>query len=247
MVFWVKFVEFLQDVRERVAGIHLSSNGLGTTQHPTGFIGVIRQPLRKTLLQQVFWNLECNLIRHIFIVKAIKNGTLSIPWAKPGGASVSLTSTSVKPRSGSASQNAVPGHLNQESPSDQQVSLNREFKMTYSTDLRRRVIARVRSGDGKSAACRLFGISRSTLHSWLNRADLSPSQNGFRHRKLNRKDFERHVADHPDALQRERAAHFKVSTSSIRHALKRMGATRKKNRPVTSKEIPQAGSSTCRT
>jgi len=100
--------------------------------------------------------------------------------------------------------------------------------MTYSTDLRRRVIARVRSGDGKSAACRLFGISRSTLHSWLNRADLSPSQNGFRHRKLNRKDFERHVADHPDALQRERAAHFKVSANSIRHALKRMGATRKK-------------------
>ena len=164
----------------------------------------------------------------LIIVKAIKNGTLSIPWAKPGGASVSLTSTSVKPRSGSASQNAVPGHLNQESPSDQQVSLNREFKMTYSTDLRRRVIARVRSGDGKSAACRLFGISRSTLHSWLNRADLSPSQNGFRHRKLNRKDFERYVADYPDALQRERAAHFKVSTSSMRHALKRMGATRKK-------------------
>ena len=52
------------------------------------------------------------------IVKSIKNGTLSIPWAKPGGALVRLTSTSVKPRSGSASQNAVPGHLNQESPSD---------------------------------------------------------------------------------------------------------------------------------
>ena len=141
----------------------------------------------------------------------------------------------------------MPGHLNQESPSDQQVSLNREFKMTYSTDFRRRVIARVRSGDSKSAACRLFGISRSTLHSWLNRADLSPSQNGFRHRKLNRKDFERHVADHPDALQRERAAHFKVSVGSIRHALGRMGATRKKNRPATAKGNPQAGSSTSRT
>jgi len=100
--------------------------------------------------------------------------------------------------------------------------------MTYSTDFRRRVIARVQSGDSKSAACRLFGISRSTLHSWLNRADLSPSQGGFRHRKLDRRDFERHVAEHPDALQRERAAHFRVSTSSIRHALKRMGATRKK-------------------
>ena len=109
--------------------------------------------------------------------------------------------------------------------------------MTYSTDLRRRVIARVRSGDSKSAACRLFGISRSTLHSWLNRADLSPSQNGFRHRKLNRKDFERHVADHPDALQRERAAHFKVSANSIRHALKRMGATRKKTDPLPRKRF----------
>ena len=54
-------------------------------------------------------------------------------------------------------------------------SLNRELEMTYSTDFRRRVIARVQSGDSKSAACRLFGISRSTLHSWLNRADLSPS------------------------------------------------------------------------
>ena len=99
-------------------------------------------------------------------------------------------------------------------------SLNRELEMTYSTGFRRRVIARVQSGDSKSAAYRLFGISRSTLHSWLNRADLSPSQGGFRHRKLDRRDFERHVAEHPDALQRERAAHFRVSTSSIRHALK---------------------------
>ena len=58
------------------------------------------------------------VVSGVIIVKSIKNGTLSIPWAKPGGALVRLTSTSVKPRSGSASQNAVPGHLNQESPSD---------------------------------------------------------------------------------------------------------------------------------
>ena len=44
-------------------------------------------------------------------------------------------------------------------------SLNRELEMTYSTGFRRRVIARVQSGDSKSAACHLFGISRSTLHS----------------------------------------------------------------------------------
>jgi len=117
------------------------------------------------------------------IVKVIKNGTLSIPWAKPGGASVSLTSTSVKPRSGSASQNAVPGHLNQESPSDQQVSLNREFKMTYSTDFHRRVIARVRSGDGKNAVCRLFGISRSTVDPIGNRTTCATLGRHDQHRK----------------------------------------------------------------
>ena len=76
--------------------------------------------------------------------------------------------------------------------------------MTHSTDFRRRVIARMQSGNSKSTVCRLFGISRPTPHSWLNRADLSPSQNGFRRRKPNRKDLERRVADHPDALQREK-------------------------------------------
>ncbi len=85
--------------------------------------------------------------------------------------------------------------------------------MSYSIDFRRRVIARVQSGNSKSAVCRMFGISRSTLHSWQNRADLSPRHNGLRNRKLNRKDFEQHVIDYPDALQRERAAHFKVSVS----------------------------------
>jgi len=85
-------------------------------------------------------------------------------------------------------------------------SFNREFKMTYSTDFRRRVIARVQSGNSKSAVCLMFGISRSTLHSWQNRADLSPRHNGLRNRKLNRRDFEQHVMDYPDALQRERAA-----------------------------------------
>ena len=63
--------------------------------------------------------------------------------------------------------------------------------MTYSTDFRRRVIARVQSGDSKRAACRLFGISRSTLHSWLGRPDLSPSQGGPRRRKLDRHAFGR--------------------------------------------------------
>ena len=109
--------------------------------------------------------------------------------------------------------------------------------MTYSTDFRRRVIARVQSGDSKSAACRLFGIRRSTLHSWLGRPDLSPSQGGPRRRKLARHAFGRHVSEHPDALQRERAAHFKVSVGSIRHALGRMGAPRKKTDPLPRKGI----------
>ena len=93
----------------------------------------------------------------------------------------------------------------------------------------------------------LFGISRSTLYSWLDRPSLPPSQGGPRRRKLDRQAFERHVAEHPDALQRERAAHFKVSAVSVRHAPARMGATRKKSSPATQKGTPRAGSSTSRT
>ena len=59
----------------------------------------------------------------------------------------------------------------------------------------------------------------------------------FRRRKLDRHAFGRHVSEHPDALQRERAAHFKVSVGSIRHALGRMGATRKKTDPLPRKGI----------
>jgi hypothetical protein len=37
--------------------------------------------------------LLCGGVVHYIIVKSINNGTLSIPWAKPGGALVRLTST----------------------------------------------------------------------------------------------------------------------------------------------------------
>ena len=48
-------------------------------------------------------------MRH-FIVKSIKNGTLSRPWRKPGETSVSPASTPSSPCCGSAPQDGVPGH-----------------------------------------------------------------------------------------------------------------------------------------
>lgn len=39
----------------------------------------------------------------------------------------------------------------------------------YSEDLRERVLSAVKKGMGKSEACRLFGISRNTLHKWQKR------------------------------------------------------------------------------
>ena len=68
--------------------------------------------------------------------------------------------------------------------------------MSYSIDFRRRPYA-IRQ---QSAVCRMFGIS-AQHNSWQNRADTA--HNGLRNRKLNRKDFEQHVIDYPDALQRE--------------------------------------------
>jgi hypothetical protein len=51
-----------------------------------------------------------------------------------------------------------------------------------------------------------------------------------RQRKLDKEALRAHVRDNPDAILRERAAHFGVRVSSMGWALQRMKLTRKKRR-----------------
>ena len=46
--------------------------------------------------------------------------------------------------------------------------------MSYSLDLRERVVAFVREGGGKAGAARRFSVSRKTVYNWLSREPLAP-------------------------------------------------------------------------
>lgn len=103
--------------------------------------------------------------------------------------------------------------------------------MTYSVDLRRKVVAFVRDGGSQREAARHYDISLWCVRDWLARKDLQPQQQGVpRQRKLDKEAVRAHVRDHPDAILRERAAHFGVHVSSMGWALRQLKLTRKKRR-----------------
>jgi transposase len=105
------------------------------------------------------------------------------------------------------------------------------FFMTYSVDLRSRVVAFVRGGGSKAeAARRKYDVSRVAVYDWLKRDDLSPQQRGIpRKRKMDRAALAADVACHPDHLLKERAARFNMHISSIAYQLQQLKLPRKKN------------------
>ena len=99
--------------------------------------------------------------------------------------------------------------------------------MTYSLDLRERAISFVKQGGSKSEAARVFGIKRQTLYNWLEAKDLAPKRCGSRRRKLDKAALAAHVRAYPDAILRERAAHFGVRINSIWVALGKLNISKK--------------------
>jgi transposase len=99
--------------------------------------------------------------------------------------------------------------------------------MSYSVDLRERVVGYVRGGGSPTKAAELFRVGRTTLYRWLGSVDLRPRPAKERKRKLDKAALAAHVRDYPDALLRERAAHFGVHINAIWTALKKLKATKK--------------------
>jgi transposase len=99
--------------------------------------------------------------------------------------------------------------------------------MSYSVDLRERVVNYVRNGGSPTEASRLFEVGRATLYRWLGAPDLHPKPAKERQRKLDKVALAAHVRDFPDALLRDRAAHFGVAINAIWVALKKLSITKK--------------------
>lgn len=99
--------------------------------------------------------------------------------------------------------------------------------MSYSVDLRERAVSFVRCGGSRAQASALFQVGRTTLYRWLKAPDLHPKPALERRRKLDKAALAAHVRDFPDALLKERAAHFGVHINAIWVALKRLKVTKK--------------------
>ena len=97
----------------------------------------------------------------------------------------------------------------------------------YSMDMRERAVKYVQDGGSQMEASRLFGVTRRTIYIWLHRKNLAPTIVKTRRRKLDKKALAAHVRNYPDALLRERAAHFGVQPSAVWVALGRMKIVKK--------------------
>jgi transposase len=106
--------------------------------------------------------------------------------------------------------------------------------MTYSLDLRKRVVSFVEKGGTRKAASDRFQVHYDTVRGWLKRSDLMPKKHGQRHRKIDKVALAKHVEEYPNMLLRERAVHFGVYPNAIGYALKTMKIVKK-----TAHDIPK--------
>jgi len=99
--------------------------------------------------------------------------------------------------------------------------------MSYSLDLRERVVEFVEQGGSVSKAVKNYQVSRATIYRWLGREDLQPTRITRRKRKLDWEAVKKDVEQNPDLKLSDRAKNFGVRTNAVWYAIKEMKITRK--------------------
>jgi putative transposase len=117
-------------------------------------------------------------------------------------------------------------------------------QMTYSLDLRKRVIEWVELGRGVTKASKIYKVSRATIYRWLEREELEPTKVERRKRKIDWDELKKDVEENPDQKQSDRAKKFGVRPSAISYAFQQMKITRKKKSYATEKEVGRRESTT---
>lgn len=109
--------------------------------------------------------------------------------------------------------------------------------MSYSVDLRERIITFIEGGGKKVDAAHIFGVCRYTIYSWLTKKAETgtlkddPPKRGWK--KINPEALIAYVNQNPDLTLVEYAKHFDASAPSVCLAFKRLKITRKKRQPFT--------------
>ncbi len=109
--------------------------------------------------------------------------------------------------------------------------------MSYSIDLRERVITFIEKGGSKVDAAHIFGVCRVTIYKWLTKKSETgtvkdaPPKRGWK--KINPQALITYVKQYPDLTLADYAKHFGASAPSVCLAFKRLKITRKKRRLFT--------------
>jgi transposase len=100
--------------------------------------------------------------------------------------------------------------------------------MTYSIDLKKRVLEFVKNGGKKVDASRRFLVSRGVVYAWLQEGE-APIKKArqVRQRKINRAALMRRIEDKPDVYQRELADDLGVTQAAISKMLRTLGIVKK--------------------
>lgn len=103
--------------------------------------------------------------------------------------------------------------------------------MRYSSDLRKRVVGFCKKGGTQTEASARFQVSRKSIYNWLNSATpyTSKAPGPKKGYKLDWESLRRYAEKNDDAFLKEIAEEFKVGTTTVWHALKKMKISRKKN------------------
>ena len=109
--------------------------------------------------------------------------------------------------------------------------------MSYSEDLRKKVINFLESGNSQREAARVFGINLSTVNEWQKKyqetGDLKSKPLNRTFKKIDPEKLRKYISDHPDAYLKEIGDAFGCSDTAVQKALKRLGLTRKKKQNDT--------------
>lgn len=110
--------------------------------------------------------------------------------------------------------------------------------MSYSIDLRERVIKFIEEGGSKTEAARIYAVCRDTIYDWLKKktengtlSDASPKR---KWKKIEPSALLAYVEENPDFTLSEYGKFFGASNPSVHAALKKLKITRKK-RPLSTK------------